>query len=80
MLTCWLQAVSGRCNEAQNEFLGTIRFNIQRMATLVSDLADVSRIEAGRLHLDFSPVVMREVVDEVVRSTQALADEKNQHD
>jgi signal transduction histidine kinase len=46
------------------------------MATLVSDLADVSRIEAGRLHLDFAPVVMREVVDEVVRSTQALADEK----
>ena len=69
----------GPVNDAQNEFLSTIRFNIQRMATLVSDLADVSRIEAGRLHLDFAPVVMREVVDEVVRSTQALADEKDHH-
>jgi signal transduction histidine kinase/putative methionine-R-sulfoxide reductase with GAF domain len=68
----------GPVNEAQNEFLGTIRSNIQRMATLVSDLADISRIEAGRLHLDFSPVVIREVVDEVVRSAQALADEKSQ--
>jgi len=67
----------GPVNVAQNEFLSTIRFNIQRMATLVSDLADISRIEAGRLHLDFAPVVMREVVDEVVRSTQALADEKD---
>ncbi|MBN2045860.1 MAG: GAF domain-containing protein [Anaerolineales bacterium] len=66
----------GPVNDAQGEFLSTIRFNIQRMATLVSDLADISRIEAGRLHLDFAPVVMREVVDEVIRSTQALADEK----
>jgi signal transduction histidine kinase len=69
----------GPVNDAQGEFLSTIRFNIQRMATLVSDLADISRIEAGRLHLDFAPVVMREVVDEVVRSTQALADEKDHH-
>jgi signal transduction histidine kinase len=67
----------GPVNEAQNEFLSTIRFNIQRMATLVSDLADISRIEAGRLHLDFASVVLREVVDEVVRSTQAMADEKS---
>jgi signal transduction histidine kinase len=67
----------GPVNMAQNEFLSTIRFNIQRMATLVSDLADISRIEAGRLHLEFAPVVMRAVVDEVVRSAQALADEKD---
>lgn len=67
----------GPVNEAQNEFLTTIRFNIQRMATLVSDLADISRIEAGRLHLDFAPITLTEVVHEVVRSTKALADEKS---
>jgi len=66
----------GDINEAQSDFLATIRANITRMATLVSDLADISRIEAGRLRLEFSPVELRQVVDEVVRSTRALADEK----
>lgn len=66
----------GEVNEAQTEFLSTIRFNIQRMATLVSDLADVSRIEAGRMHLEFAPVALNEVVEEVIRSTRSLAAEK----
>ena len=69
----------GEVNEAQADFLGTIRSNIQRMSTLVSDLADISRIEAGRLHLEFAPVSLNEVTDEVVRSTKALADEKDHH-
>ncbi|MFN2144873.1 MAG: sensor histidine kinase, partial [Anaerolineales bacterium] len=66
----------GEINEAQTDFLATIRANITRMATLVSDLADISRIEAGRLHLEFAPVALQEVADEVVRSTRALSDEK----
>jgi signal transduction histidine kinase len=66
----------GEVTEPQTEFLSTIRSNIDRMATLVSDLADISRIEAGRLRLEFSPVSMSEVIDEVQRSTQRLIDEK----
>jgi signal transduction histidine kinase len=66
----------GEVTEAQTEFLSTIRSNIDRMATLVSDLADISRIEAGRLRLEFSSVNMSEVIDEVLRTTQRLMDEK----
>ena len=66
----------GDVSEAQMDFLNTIRTNIQRMATLVSDLADVSRIEAGRLRLEFASVSLGEVVDEVVRSAKAMLEEK----
>jgi K+-sensing histidine kinase KdpD len=66
----------GEVSEAQMDFLNTIRTNIQRMATLVSDLADVSRIEAGRLRLEFASVRMSEIVDEVMRSTQAMVEAK----
>jgi signal transduction histidine kinase len=34
----------GAVNDAQAGFLTTIRTNVDRMATLVSDLADISRI------------------------------------
>lgn len=68
----------GPINEAQASFLHTIRSNVNRMATLVSDLADVSRIEAGRLRLDFSAVSVEELVHEVVRSARQQIEEKSQ--
>jgi signal transduction histidine kinase len=72
------QGAVGEVNEGQQDFLGTIRTNIDRMATLVSDLADVSRIEAGRLRLEFASVGMRDVINEVVRATGAQFVDKNQ--
>jgi len=68
----------GAINEMQANFLNTIRSNTERMSTLVSDLNDNSKIEAGRLRLDFKPVEMNELVDEVVRSTKRQLEEKKQ--
>ena len=68
----------GPVTEAQANFLSTIRSNVERMSTLVSDLADVSRIEAGRLKLDFKPIALKEVVEEVVRSLRRQIEEKKQ--
>jgi signal transduction histidine kinase len=48
------------------------------MATLVSDLADVSRIEAGRLKLEHSAIPVYEVVEEVERSVHRQIEEKQQ--
>ncbi len=68
----------GTINEAQAGFLGTIHSNVTRMATLVSDLADISRIEAGRLRLDFGAISMAEIIDDVIRSTNRQIEEKEQ--
>jgi signal transduction histidine kinase len=70
--------VVGPINENQTNFLQTIRSNVERMATLVTDLADVSRIEAGRLRLDFAPVKAYDVIDEVIRSLNEQLKEKQQ--
>ncbi|MFN3741456.1 MAG: GAF domain-containing protein [Anaerolineales bacterium] len=68
----------GPITEMQANFLNTIRANVERMATLVSDLNDQSKIEAGRLRLEFRSVQVAEVVNEVIRSTQRQIDEKKQ--
>ncbi len=60
----------GPINEMQTNFLNTIHTNVERMSTLVSDLNDNSKIEAGRLRLDYKAVDLPDVVDEVIRSTQ----------
>ena len=67
----------GPINEAQANFLGTIRSNVERMSTLVSDLADVSRIEAGRLRLEFKALSMVEMSDEVFRSSKRQLEDKS---
>lgn len=68
----------GPINEMQTNFLATIRSNVERMSTLVSDLNDNAKIEAGRLRLDYRPVDVKEVVDEVVRSTRRQVEDKRQ--
>jgi len=68
----------GAVNEMQASFLNTIRSNTERMSTLVSDLNDNSKIEAGRLRLDFKSVDLGELLDEIVRSNRRLIDEKQQ--
>lgn len=72
------QGAVGPINEVQANFLSTIRSNVNRMATLVSDLADISRIEAGRMHLEFSAVNLADTVQEVTRSIAAQFSEKEQ--
>jgi signal transduction histidine kinase len=68
----------GPITEMQANFLNTIRSNVERMSTLVSDLNDNSKIEAGRLRLDFKSTSVSEVVDEVLRSSKRQIDEKKQ--
>ena len=68
----------GEMNDVQGQFLGTIRSNVDRMTRLVSDLADVARIEAGQLRLERSPISVRGVVDETLRGLQAQIKDKNQ--
>jgi len=68
----------GQVNEMQANFLSTIRSNVERMSALVSDLNDNAKIEANRLRLDFKPVEVGEVVDEVLRSTKRQVEDKRQ--
>jgi signal transduction histidine kinase len=62
----------------QTNFLGTIRSNVERMSALVSDLNDNAKIEAGRLRLDYKPVDVREIMDEVMRSTKRQVEDRHQ--
>lgn len=68
----------GPITDMQANFLSTILSNVERMSTLVTDLNDNSKIEAGRLRLDFKALELAEVVDEVVRSVKRQAEDKKQ--
>ncbi len=69
----------GPISEGQAGFLTTIRSNADRMGTLVSDLQDISRIEAGQLLLKFSSESLADITSEVVGSLKKQIDEKRQN-
>jgi len=68
----------GQISDMQANFLKTIRSNVERMSTLVSDLNDNSKIEAGRLRLDFKATKVEDLIDDVIRSTKRQLEDKKQ--
>ncbi len=62
--------------EATTEFLAKIDRNARSLAHLVSDLLELSRIEAGGVRLSAEPVYVRDVVEESVAAVAEQAREK----
>jgi signal transduction histidine kinase len=71
--------MAGPVNEMQSSFLTTVRSNVDRMNTIVSDLNDLTQIQVGSLRLTFQPVVMQEVFQDAVRSLHQAIEEKEQN-
>ena len=72
------QGMVGPVNEQQLNFLDVIRNNIERMGALVSDLADISRIETGRLNLECESFLVGSYVEEILNSLLPKLEEKKQ--
>ena len=68
----------GQITEMQTNFLSTIKSNVERMSTLVSDLNDNSKIEAGRLRLEFKATKAVDLVDDVIRTFKRQLEDKKQ--
>ena len=68
----------GPVSEEQADFLQTIRSNAERMRTLVSDLQDITRIEADQLLLQIGDESLENLVQEVVMSFETQISYKKQ--
>jgi signal transduction histidine kinase len=72
------KGVIGPINETQINFLNTIRSNVERMNTIVVDLNDLTKIEVGSMRLEFKPVQIEEVIEEVLNSFSQQIHDKHQ--
>ncbi len=60
-----LSGETGPLKEKQKYFLETSDRAIDRLTLLVSDLLDISRLEAGQIQMQLRPVSLKEVVEKV---------------
>jgi PAS domain S-box-containing protein len=70
-----LDGLTGELNEKQSRYLTRIKSNADRLARLINDLLDLSRIEAG-IKLNRINLSLPTVVKEVVESLGSVAAEK----
>jgi signal transduction histidine kinase len=68
--------LTGPINDKQRHFLVSINRNVTRTTTYIQNLADLTRLEAGRLKLLAEPVDLLEVVENAVRAVRAEYEEK----
>ncbi len=62
--------------EHARDFLNIIHSDAERLAKLIDDILDLSRIESGRLRLEPKPCALRGIVDRVVSALGRQAREK----
>jgi len=65
------KGIAGPLTPQQREFLCTVRNNARRMEMLVSDLQDISRLEAGKLYLEVEPARLADALTNALQATQA---------
>ncbi len=71
-----LGGFAGEINEEQREMLDRSSHRIGGLLNLISDLLDVSRIEAGQIAKEFKTICLSEVVEGSLEDVQAMAREK----
>lgn len=60
----------------QQDFLKTMDGDVDRLAELISNMLDLSKIEAGRLHLLRTRVSVKELLEAVLRSYKPLVGQR----
>jgi PAS domain S-box-containing protein len=61
-----LMGATGDLSEQQQHFLEVVKENTQRLAILVNDLLDISRIEANRVKLALQPLDLRAIAENMI--------------
>jgi signal transduction histidine kinase/DNA-binding response OmpR family regulator/CHASE3 domain sensor protein len=66
----------GKLNDAQRERIGDIAAAGRQLLTLVNDILDLSRIEAGRVELKLAPIDLRGPIEDALSLMAPIADVK----
>ncbi len=69
--------LDGELNEDQREFVEAIRSSGDALMAVISDVLDVSKIEAGKLELDEDDFELRRVIDDACAIVAPTAGEKD---
>ena len=68
-----MEGVYGDVDDQQKQILGTMRDSGRHLLELINDILDLSKIEAGRLELDYRSISVSEVCQASLRMVRPMA-------
>jgi len=71
-----LQGLAGPLNPEQEKQLGMVQNSARHLLALINDVLDISKIEAGELHISKEPVDVRKAVETVCTTLKKSAEDK----
>jgi signal transduction histidine kinase/GGDEF domain-containing protein len=72
-----LQRKTGEINENQEKFLSLAEKNINRLTNILNSLLDLSKIESGRMELNFEEINLRDPIEFILSSFKPQVDGKS---
>jgi len=71
------QGLAGAVNDEQKKQLGLVFGSAKHLLSLINDLLDLSRIEAGKVEIERGPFNFVEVIDDVMQNLTPMAGQKD---
>jgi len=71
-----LKGKTGEINENQTKFLSMAERNINRLTNILNDLLDLSRIESGKISINFQEIDLRSPIEFIQSSFKSQTDGK----
>jgi signal transduction histidine kinase len=71
-----LQGLGGPLTGEQDKQLGMVRHSAEHLLSLISDILDISKIEAGQLQVASEPFSLRASLEKVMQTVRPLAEKK----
>src|SRR3970282_1509777 len=73
-----VEQIAGPLNEKQQKYITTISESGRHLLSLINDILDLAKIEAGQITLDINKVDIQSVCQASLRMIKQLAQKKNQ--
>ncbi len=74
-----ISGAAGGVSDVQKNFLGTIKGNADRLADLVNDLLNISKLDSGRDRLKLEAVQVSEIVQQALASLRERSQYETKH-
>ncbi len=71
-----LQGMAGEINDEQRKQLGIVKSSAAHLLSLISDVLDISKIEAGKVELSPEEFKLGDVIQDVIQTFSHMAGEK----
>ena len=70
------ETTEGKLSESELELLETAVEDVERLRSLVNDLLDLSKIESGKIELDFADIEVEFLLDKAISALKIQAEQK----